>query len=65
MQLSELEIKFNIARDKATSVEVTDTVIPLANAFQGVRKYDAAVRSLNEALAIVVKVEMLTETQSS
>jgi len=53
MQLSELEIKFNIARDKATSVEVTDTVIPLANAFQGLRKYDAAVRSLNEALAIV------------
>jgi tetratricopeptide (TPR) repeat protein len=53
MQLSELEIKFNSAKDKATSVEVTDTVIPLANAFQGARKYDAAVRSLNEALAII------------
>jgi len=53
MQISELEIKFNSAKIKASSVKVTDTVIPLANAFQEARKYDAAIRSLNEALAIV------------
>ena len=53
MQLSELEIKFNNAKVKASSVKVTETVIPLANAFQEARKYDAAMRSLNEALAIV------------
>ena len=53
MQICELEIKFNDAKDKVSPVNVTDTVIPLANAFQEARKYEAAVRSLNQALTIV------------
>ena len=53
MQFSELEKQFNSSKDKASTIEMTSVVIRLANAYQEARKYDASVRCLQEALAIV------------
>ncbi|MBC8287875.1 MAG: tetratricopeptide repeat protein [Nitrospinae bacterium] len=53
MLLSEREKLFNRAKENASPVEMAEAVIPLANAYQQVRKYDAAVRCLREALAII------------
>ncbi len=53
MPLSELEKSFNSAKENASPVEMAAAVIPLADAYQQVRKYDSAVRCLQEALSVI------------
>ncbi len=48
MILTELEKKFNSAKENAG--EVVEAVIPLVNAYQQVRKFDSAIRCLQETL---------------
>ncbi len=53
MSLSELEKSFNSAKENASPVEMVDAIIPLVNAYQQVRKYDSALRYLQETLSII------------
>ncbi|MZH03659.1 MAG: tetratricopeptide repeat protein [Nitrospinae bacterium] len=53
MQISELEDKFNSAKEKISPVEMVEAIIPLVNAYQQVRKYDSAVHCLQNALPII------------
>lgn len=53
MPLSELEKSFNSAKENASPVEMAAAVIPLADAYQQIRKYDSAVRCLQEALSVI------------
>lgn len=53
MPLSELENKFNSAKEKTSPIEMMEAIIPLVNAYQQVRKYDSAVHCLQGALPII------------
>jgi tetratricopeptide (TPR) repeat protein len=53
MPLSELENKFNSAKEKVSPIEMVEAIIPLVNAYQQVRKYDSAVHCLQGALPII------------
>ena len=53
MPLSELENKFNSAKEKTSPMKIMEAVIPLVNAYQQVRKYDSAVHCLQGALPII------------
>jgi tetratricopeptide (TPR) repeat protein len=53
MSLFELEKKFNCAKEKSSPNEMIEAVIPLVNAYQQVRKYDAAVHSLQGTLLTI------------
>ncbi len=55
MPLSELEKKFNSAKEKVAPIEMVEAIIPLVNAYQQVRKYDSAVHCLQGALPIIRK----------
>ncbi len=50
MNLTELENSFKTAGENGSPIEILETTIPLANAYQQVRKYDSAVRCLRGVL---------------
>jgi tetratricopeptide (TPR) repeat protein len=53
MSISELEKKFNSAKEKTSPMEIMEAIIPLVNAYQQVRKYDSAVHCLQGSLPII------------
>jgi tetratricopeptide (TPR) repeat protein len=53
MHLSELENKFNSAKEKTSPIKMVEAIIPLVNAYQKKRKYDSAVHCLQGALPII------------
>ena len=55
MPISELEKKFNSAKEKTSPLEIMGAIIPLVDAYQQVRKYDSAEHCLQEALPIIRK----------
>ena len=53
MPLSELENKYNSAKENTSQIEMVEAIIPLVNAYQQVRKYDSAVNCLQGVLPII------------
>jgi tetratricopeptide (TPR) repeat protein len=53
MSLSDLEKKFNLAKERNSPIEIIEAIIPLVNAYQQERKYDSAVHCLQGALLVI------------
>lgn len=53
MSLIDLEKSFNSAKENASAVALVEATIPLVNAYQQARKFDAAIRCLKETLPVI------------